>query len=85
MDIHTHIDDERGRRLARLVGQAGFSSASSYFAYVAARIDRDGALPYESLEPNAETAAALQAAQRGEGKMFHSVEELLADLHADDD
>jgi hypothetical protein len=32
--------------------------------------------------PNAETVAAMESAQRGEGKSFATVEELMADLNA---
>jgi len=37
---------------------------------------------YEPLVPNAETVKAMDAAQRGEVKSFHSLDELMADLHA---
>ncbi|MCX8505062.1 MAG: type II toxin-antitoxin system antitoxin, RelB/DinJ family [Alphaproteobacteria bacterium] len=41
--------------------------------------------PYRPLgEPNAETLAAIAELERGEGKRFKSISELMADLHADD-
>jgi DNA-damage-inducible protein J len=36
------------------------------------------------LEPNAETIEALKAARRGEGVTFDSIDELFADLNAED-
>ena len=34
--------------------------------------------------PNAETIAAIEELERGGGKSFNSIEELMADLNADD-
>jgi hypothetical protein len=51
MNISVPIDDAMARRLEERVREAGFSSTSSYFYYVAARIDRDGVLPVEMLDP----------------------------------
>jgi DNA-damage-inducible protein J len=42
------------------------------------------ALPFDPLIPNAETVEAMRAARRGEVVKVGGVEELLADLHADD-
>ena len=36
------------------------------------------------LDPNAETIEALKAARRGEGVTFNSIDELFADLNAED-
>lgn len=43
-----------------------------------------GELPLDFFEPNAETRAAMEEARRGDLKSFSSVEELMADLNADD-
>jgi len=45
---------------------------------------RDKELPFSPLIPNAETIAAMEEARAGGGKAFVTVEELMADLHADD-
>jgi len=45
---------------------------------------RDKELPFNPLIPNAETIAAMEEARAGGGKSFATVEELMADLHADD-
>jgi DNA-damage-inducible protein J len=41
-------------------------------------------LPFDVLTPNAETVEAMEAARRGEVFHAESVEELMAQLHADD-
>jgi hypothetical protein len=51
MNISVPIDDAMVRRIEERVHEAGFSSVSSYFLYVATRIDRDGVLPIEMLDP----------------------------------
>jgi len=48
------------------------------------RIARDKVLPFEPLVPNAETIEAMKAARRGELVTIGSVDQLFADLHADD-
>jgi DNA-damage-inducible protein J len=48
------------------------------------RIAREGALPFEPLVPNAETIAAMKEARNGKLTSFSSVEDLMADLDADD-
>jgi DNA-damage-inducible protein J len=42
------------------------------------------ALPFDPLMPNAETIEAMLAARRGEVVHIGSIDNLLADLHADD-
>ena len=42
------------------------------------------ALPFDPLMPNAETVEAMKSARRGELVKVGSVDNLLADLHADD-
>jgi DNA-damage-inducible protein J len=44
----------------------------------------EGELPLDFFEPNAETKEAMEEAKRGDLKSFHSVEELMADLNAED-
>ncbi len=48
------------------------------------RIAREGALPFDPLVPNAETIAAMKEARNGKLESFNSVEDLMADLDADD-
>ena len=48
------------------------------------RVAREGALPFEPLVPNAETIAAMKETRAGKLASFNSVEDLMADLDADD-
>ena len=48
------------------------------------RVAREHALPFDPLIPNAETIAAMREARRGGLASFATVEELMADLNADD-
>jgi DNA-damage-inducible protein J len=48
------------------------------------RIAQDHALPFDPLIPNADTVEAMLEARRGGLPSFNSVEDLMADLHADD-
>ena len=44
----------------------------------------DGALPFSHIIPTEETIAAMRDSLEGRTRSFTSVEELMADLHADD-
>lgn len=48
------------------------------------RIAREKSLPFEPLVPNVETIAAMNELDANKGKKFNSVEDLMADLHAND-
>jgi len=48
------------------------------------RIAREKALPFEPLVPNATTIAAMKEARQGGLKSFGTVQDLMADLNADD-
>ena len=48
------------------------------------RVAREHALPFDPLIPNGETIAAMREARAGGLKSFKTVEELMADLNAND-
>lgn len=48
------------------------------------RVAREHALPFDPLVPNMETIAAMKEARSGGLTAFKSVEDLMADLNADD-
>ena len=48
------------------------------------RIADERRLPFEIKAPNATTCKAIDELEAGEGKRFSSVDDLMADLHADD-
>lgn len=57
---------------------------SDAFRIFLERTAQEQAIPTEVFRPNAETIEAMQEARRGEMPSFNSVEELMADLNADD-
>jgi len=48
------------------------------------RVAREKALPFEPLVPNTATIEAMTEARRGDLSSFATVEELMAELNADD-
>jgi DNA-damage-inducible protein J len=77
--IDEHIKEE-----ASAVLEAMGLTVSDAFRIMLTRIAREKAFPFEPLLPNATTIAAMKEARRGRMKKFASVEELMADLNADD-
>ena len=59
-------------------------SLSDAIRLLLTRVAREGALPFELLVPSAETVAAMKEARAGKLASFNSVEDLMADLDADD-
>jgi DNA-damage-inducible protein J len=68
---------------AAICAAAGLT-LSDAFRMLLMRTVAERALPFDPLAPNAETVEAMKAARRGEVVEVGSVEELMADLHADD-
>jgi DNA-damage-inducible protein J len=77
--IDEHIKEE-----ASVVLAAMGLTVSDAFRIMLTRIAREKALPFEPLVPNAVTIAAMKEARRGGLKSFATVEDLMADLNADD-
>lgn len=78
-----NVDDELLRKAEAVLRPMGMST-TSVVEWLFVSIAKHEALPSELFVPNADTKAAIDAARRSEGKSFGSIEELLADLHADD-
>lgn len=76
--------DERIKEEAEAVLDAIGLTVSDAVRLMLTRVVHDRALPFELLVPNETTIAAIKEARRGETKSFKSVEELMADLNADD-
>lgn len=76
--------DPRIKEEATAVLAAMGLTVSDAFRLLLIRIAREKALPFEPLVPNAETIAAMQAARHGDLVTVGSVDQLLAELHADD-
>jgi len=77
--IDEHIKEE-----ATVVLAAMGLTVSDAFRIMLTRVAREKALPFEPLIPNATTIGAMKEARRGGLKSFASVEDLMADLNADD-
>jgi DNA-damage-inducible protein J len=76
--------DETIRDEASAVLEAMGLTVSDAFRMLLFRVAREKALPFEPLIPNAETIEAMKAARRGELVTVGGLEELMADLNADD-
>lgn len=77
--IDGHIKEEASAVLAAM----GLT-ASDAFRIMMTRIAKEKALPFEPLVPNAETISAMKEARRGDLPSFDSVDDLMADLNAED-
>lgn len=77
--IDEHIKEE-----ASVVLAAMGLTVSDAFRIMLTRVAREKALPFEPLVPNATTIEAMKEARLGGLKSFAKVEDLMADLNADD-
>ena len=76
--------DEKVKDEATVVLDAIGLTVSDAFRLMMVRIAAEKRLPFDPLVPNAETIEAMKAARRGDVTAVGGVEELMADLHADD-
>ena len=81
--VRARIDAKTKAEAAAVLATIGLT-VSDAFRLLLVKVAQDKALPFEPLIPNAETIAALEDSLRGEGKSFTTIEELMADLNADD-
>jgi DNA-damage-inducible protein J len=81
--VRARIDRNIKEQAAAILAAAGLT-ISDAFRMMLMRTVADQALPFDPLVPNAETVEAMKAARRGELVTVGGVEELMADLHADD-
>jgi DNA-damage-inducible protein J len=76
--------DERVKEEATVVLAAIGLTVSDAFRIMLTRVAREKALPFEPLIPNAKTIKAMKEARQGKLRSFATVEDLMADLDADD-
>ena len=76
--------DEPVKEEATAIYAAAGLTLSEAFRIMLMRTVAEQALPFDPLIPNAETVEAMMAARRGKVVKVGSVDDLLADLHADD-
>ena len=81
--VRARIDARVKEEAAAIYAAAGLT-LSDVFRMLLMRTVAERALPFDPLIPNAETVEAMKAARRGEVVTIGGVEELMADLHADD-
>ena len=81
--VHADIDDAVEKAASAVLTAEGLTP-SSVFRQLIHWIARNKAVPYEALEPGEVTRRAIEEARAGKGKSFATVEDLMADLNADD-
>jgi DNA-damage-inducible protein J len=81
--VRARIDARVKEEAAAIYAAVGLT-LSDVFRMLLMRTVAERALPFDPLIPNAETVEAMKAARRDELVKVGSIEELMADLHADD-
>ena len=81
--VRARVDERVKEEAAAILAATGLT-ISDAMRMMLVRTVADKALPFNPLSPNEETIAAMKAARRGELVTVGKVEDLLADLHADD-
>lgn len=76
--------DARVKEEATAIFAAAGLTLSDAFRMMLMKTVAERALPFEPLMPNAETVEAMMAARRGDLVKVGNIDDLLADLHADD-
>lgn len=76
------IEDSLLREAEAIFAQEGLSSVDVYRRLLLRTVEQKH-IPLDLFRPNAETIEAMQELERGEGRTFASVEDLMADLNAD--
>ena len=81
--VRARIDGQVKERAAKVLADMGLS-VSDAIRLLLVRVAAEQALPFEIKVPNAETRAAMAELEKGVGKSFDTVPELMADLNAED-
>lgn len=81
--VHIRIDEQIKNQAAETLAALGLSVPEAV-RLMLAKVAAEKSLPFDVRIPNAETQAALEACQRGEVASFESIEDLMADLNAED-
>ena len=81
--VQARIDGKIKKEAAIVLAAIGLT-VSDAVRLMLTRVAQDKELPFEPLIPNAETIAAMEEADRGDLPSFNTIEELMADLLADD-
>ena len=82
--VRARIDEHTKEEASAVLAAMGLT-VSDAFRIMLTRVAHDKALPFEPLIPNEETIKAMKEARRGAKlKSFKDVDDLMADLNADD-
>lgn len=81
--VRARIDAQTKEEAAAVLASIGLT-VSDAFRLMMVRIAAEKRLPFDPLVPNSGTIAAMQAARRGDLVTIGGVDDLLADLNADD-
>ena len=81
--IRARIDPRVKEEATAIYAAAGLT-LSDAFRMLLMRTVAERALPFNPLTPNEETIEAMKAARRGDLVKAGDIDQLLADLHADD-
>ena len=79
--VRARIDERTKREAAAVLKTIGLT-VSDAFRLLLVRVAAEKALPFESLNPNAETVEAMKAARRGELVKVGKPDKLLRKLNA---
>jgi DNA-damage-inducible protein J len=77
--VRARIDEKVKVRAAAVLATMGLT-VSDAFRLLLVKVAAEQKLPFEIHTPNAETAAAMRAADRGEGERFESSDALFEHL-----
>jgi DNA-damage-inducible protein J len=81
--VRARVDGRVKEEAAAILAASGLT-VSDAFRMMLMRTVAERALPFDPLVPNETTIEAMKAARRGDLVTVGSVDDLLADLHADD-
>jgi DNA-damage-inducible protein J len=81
--VRARIDENIKEEASVVLATMGLT-VSDAFRIMLTRVAREKRLPFEPLIPNDETIAAMMEARKGNLPSFKTVDELMADLNADD-
>ena len=81
--VRARIDEKTKQEAVAVLDAIGLT-VSDAFRLMMVRIAAEKRLPFEPLVPNAETVAAMEATRRGNLVTVGNVNDLMADLNADD-
>lgn len=81
--VRARVNGEVKREATAILAAIGLTPSDAY-RMLLARIVEERALPFEPLIPNEETIAAMRESKDAKLPRFDSVENLMAELNADD-